>query len=105
MGTERHGWRRVEAISLALVGMQDLLTKVMPRSQVDKAEGSGIFDAFCRSQPKVFVRFLMLSLIYAAFFVRRAAVFVRRAAMLVIEFGTIRYCRQGCHVAIEIKKA
>jgi hypothetical protein len=34
MGTERHGWRRVEAFSLALGGMQDLLTKVMPGSLV-----------------------------------------------------------------------
>ena len=30
MGTERHGWRRVEAISLPLGGMQDCLRRVMP---------------------------------------------------------------------------
>jgi hypothetical protein len=34
MGTERHGWRRVEVISLALGGMQDCLRRVMPGSLV-----------------------------------------------------------------------
>jgi hypothetical protein len=45
MGTERHGWRRVEAISLALSGMQDLLTKVMPGSLVvrrDRGRGASV---------------------------------------------------------------
>ena len=45
MGTERHGWRRVEAFSLALRGMQDLLTKVIPGSLVvqrDRGRGASV---------------------------------------------------------------
>ena len=51
MGTERHGWRRVEAFSLAVGGMLDCLRRVMPGSQVVKRDRGRVAKCAAVNKP------------------------------------------------------